>query len=158
MSAAYLLFARRRRRGEHGGVPNRRRAEMKRILTMAAMFTTLLTAAPVFAHEGHDHVMGTVTRVEKGRIEIKGTDGKNVAVAVTASTVYTKGKDLAALADVKPGVRVAVEATEGKAGLEAMEVKMGNAEAIYTCPMHPEVQLAKPGKCPKCGMNLEKKG
>ena len=24
----------------------------------------------------------------------------------------------------------------------------------YTCPMHPEVVRKKPGKCPKCGMNL----
>lgn len=24
----------------------------------------------------------------------------------------------------------------------------------YTCPMHPEVTLDKPGSCPKCGMNL----
>lgn len=34
-----------------------------------------------------------------------------------------------------------------------------NAETkeVYTCPMHPEVQSDKPGKCPKCGMNLEKK-
>ena len=24
----------------------------------------------------------------------------------------------------------------------------------YTCPMHPEVQSDKPGKCPKCGMDL----
>lgn len=28
---------------------------------------------------------------------------------------------------------------------------------IYTCPMHPEVQSDKPGKCPKCGMTLVKK-
>jgi len=28
---------------------------------------------------------------------------------------------------------------------------------LYTCPMHSEVQSDKPGKCPKCGMNLEKK-
>lgn len=27
----------------------------------------------------------------------------------------------------------------------------------YTCPMHPEVMKKKAGKCPKCGMNLEKK-
>ena len=28
---------------------------------------------------------------------------------------------------------------------------------VYTCPMHPDVKLDKPGKCPKCGMKLEKK-
>lgn len=27
----------------------------------------------------------------------------------------------------------------------------------YTCPMHPEVIRDKPGKCPKCGMDLVKK-
>jgi Cu+-exporting ATPase len=27
--------------------------------------------------------------------------------------------------------------------------------AIYTCPMHPEVQQARPGDCPICGMPLE---
>ncbi len=27
----------------------------------------------------------------------------------------------------------------------------------YTCPMHPEVVLDKPGNCPKCGMKLVEK-
>ena len=27
--------------------------------------------------------------------------------------------------------------------------------AIYTCPMHPEVESPSPGACPKCGMTLE---
>ncbi len=27
--------------------------------------------------------------------------------------------------------------------------------AIHTCPMHPEIQQAGPGSCPKCGMALE---
>jgi len=29
------------------------------------------------------------------------------------------------------------------------------AGAIYTCPMHPEIQQSQPGSCPKCGMALE---
>ena len=29
--------------------------------------------------------------------------------------------------------------------------------AIYTCPMHPEIQQVGPGDCPKCGMALEPK-
>ncbi|MDP3841564.1 MAG: heavy metal translocating P-type ATPase [Oxalobacteraceae bacterium] len=28
-------------------------------------------------------------------------------------------------------------------------------DALYTCPMHPEVQQIGPGSCPKCGMALE---
>lgn len=28
-------------------------------------------------------------------------------------------------------------------------------DAIYTCPMHPEVRQVGPGNCPKCGMALE---
>ncbi len=30
--------------------------------------------------------------------------------------------------------------------------------ALYTCPMHPEVEQQGPGNCPKCGMALEPKG
>lgn len=36
-------------------------------------------------------------------------------------------------------------------------VKDADMKDVYTCPMHPEVQSDKPGKCPKCGMTLEKK-
>jgi Cu+-exporting ATPase len=31
----------------------------------------------------------------------------------------------------------------------------GVAGAVYTCPMHPEIQQDHPGPCPKCGMALE---
>jgi hypothetical protein len=26
--------------------------------------------------------------------------------------------------------------------------------AVYACPMHPEITSDKPGRCPKCGMDL----
>ena len=39
-------------------------------------------------------------------------------------------------------------------------VKQGAQENMsagtYTCSMHPEVKSDKPGKCPKCGMELIK--
>ena len=28
-------------------------------------------------------------------------------------------------------------------------------DAVYTCPMHPEIRQNQPGNCPKCGMTLE---
>lgn len=34
--------------------------------------------------------------------------------------------------------------------------KNGTQETFYTCVMHPEIHEKKPGKCPKCGMDLVK--
>jgi Heavy metal binding domain len=127
------------------------------LLAFAFASVITLAATTASAREGQDQIMGTVTRAEKGWIEVKKADGKLVEVLVTAATVFTKGKASASIADVKQSARVTVEATKGKAGLEAMKVQIEAAAVIYTCPMHPEVQQPGPGKCPKCGMNLEKK-
>jgi len=45
--------------------------------------------------------------------------------------------------------------TEAKATPTAAGPVSG--QAIYSCPMHPEVQQDHPGDCPKCGMALEPK-
>ena len=44
---------------------------------------------------------------------------------------------------------------QGAAGKGTSEGK--KAAVLYTCPMHSEVVSDKPGKCPKCGMDLVKK-
>ncbi len=31
-------------------------------------------------------------------------------------------------------------------------------EAVYSCPMHPEVKASAAGRCPKCGMALKQEG
>ena len=41
-------------------------------------------------------------------------------------------------------------------GHESMEDTAKAKPGQYACPMHPEVVSDKPGKCPKCGMDLEK--
>lgn len=42
-----------------------------------------------------------------------------------------------------------------KTGMKSMNMPADSL--VYTCPMHAEIISAKPGKCPKCGMDLVKK-
>ncbi|MDR3706062.1 MAG: heavy metal-binding domain-containing protein [Paludibacteraceae bacterium] len=52
-----------------------------------------------------------------------------------------------------------VAGTTACSGGKKAEAKTSETKTavIYTCPMHPEVQSDKPGKCPKCGMDLVEK-
>lgn len=38
---------------------------------------------------------------------------------------------------------------------QKLSVATLEADAIYSCPMHPEIEQTGPGPCPKCGMALE---
>jgi hypothetical protein len=133
------------------------------LATLTALALSLWPlAAP--ANQGHAHghgedaVLGTIAKVEGDRLEVADPDGKSVSVLLTRTTVYLKGTEEAKRADLKPGLSVAVETAGGKAGLEARVVRIGPADgAVWACPMHPEVTGTGPGKCPKCGMFLEKK-
>ncbi len=42
-------------------------------------------------------------------------------------------------------------------GAAAERQSAADTDAIYTCPMHPEIEQRGPGTCPKCGMALEPK-
>jgi Cu+-exporting ATPase len=39
--------------------------------------------------------------------------------------------------------------------IQPISISRAQDNSTYTCPMHPEVQQAGPGSCPKCGMALE---
>jgi hypothetical protein len=41
-------------------------------------------------------------------------------------------------------------------GVKAIAISSAPSEAtaLYTCPMHPDVRVGAPGRCPKCGMSL----
>ncbi|MDZ4260861.1 MAG: heavy metal translocating P-type ATPase [Pseudomonadota bacterium] len=45
--------------------------------------------------------------------------------------------------------------SHGHVSAQTNEEKGVVAPALYTCPMHPEIQQQGPGSCPKCGMALE---
>ncbi len=76
-----------------------------------------LIAAPVIglAHDGVEHVMGTVSALTKGSITVKTTKNENVTVLLDASTTYSRNDVKAALADLKVGERVVVNAKDNAA-------------------------------------------
>ena len=123
------------------------------LLALAAPMTKLL------AHDDdmHASIAGTVESLKGDDLKIASSDGKATTVRLTADTRYVGPKGAASRADLKPGVRVNVATTKDGQSITAKEVKLEANEVVYTCPMHPEVQQPKPGKCPKCGMNLEPK-
>ncbi|HEY3348659.1 MAG TPA: heavy metal-binding domain-containing protein [Thermoanaerobaculia bacterium] len=134
---------------------------MKRLKTLAlpTALLALLTAVPIAAHEGGTHVMGTIKNVAEKSLTILTRDKKEVVVVLDEKTKFQKGGEPATVKDLKAGARVVVDVEKGqtKETHMAKEVKIGSADVIYTCPMHPEVQSKETGKCPKCGMNLEPK-
>jgi len=54
-------------------------------------------------------------------------------------------------------VASAQEKTQTGKKSSSTKTEMTKDSVYYTCTMHPEVKMANPGKCPKCGMTLVKK-
>jgi hypothetical protein len=91
---------------------------------MVAVF--VFAAAPVFAHGGFDHVMGTVVQVSNNVLTVKTAKG-NVDVKLDDKTELTKNDQKAQLTDLTPGARVVVDIPEGSKDKLAHSVKIGTA-------------------------------
>ncbi|MGH9365648.1 MAG: hypothetical protein ACRD1B_10365 [Thermoanaerobaculia bacterium] len=75
------------------------------ILCLAILFA--LAPALVLAH-GKGHVKGTISAVGPDHLMVKGEDGKEIHIALTNKTRFSKGKAAATAADAKVGSRVVV--------------------------------------------------
>jgi hypothetical protein len=75
------------------------------VLAVAALLA--LAPALAFAH-GKGHVKGTISAVGPDHLVVKDEDGKEVHVAITNKTKFSKGKAAATAADAKTGSRVVV--------------------------------------------------
>lgn len=55
-------------------------------------------------------------------------------------------------------VTIALDKTKsGEKQSSSTKMEIAKDSVFYTCSMHPEVKMDKPGKCPKCGMVLIEK-
>jgi len=96
---------------------------MKRLVTL--VMTLGLLTATAYAHNGMEHVMGTVTNVTDTAITVKTTNGKLQTVVLNADTKYAKMDKAITLKDIKVGDHVVVHATKKGDQLIAVTVKVG---------------------------------
>lgn len=101
---------------------------------MKTAFLTLMLAAAVLApsfaaaHPGHDHkLMGTISSIDKTKVVVKTTEGKDMTFEITPLTVFKSGKNKGTASDLKAGMRVVVNIGDGVAPLKAKEVQYSAA-------------------------------
>jgi hypothetical protein len=88
--------------------------------------TVFFLVAPVFAHEGFEHVLGTVAKISGNVLTVKTAKG-NVDVKLDDKTEFTKNGQKALAADLKLGMRVVVDVPVGRKEKIAHSVKIGTA-------------------------------
>jgi hypothetical protein len=90
-----------------------------------ALALSLALVAPLLAHGGYTHVMGTVSAMDATHVEVKTRDGRTVSMKLSDATKFIKSGKAAAASDMQVGERVMVEAKGHGADLEAAEVRLG---------------------------------
>src|SRR5687768_15700310 len=96
---------------------------MKTVLFLVLAAALLAPAVPI-AHPGHDHkLMGTIASIDKNKVLVKTTEGKDMTFEITPLTAFKRGKDKGAAGDLKAGMRVVVNIGDGVEPLKAKEVQ-----------------------------------
>ena len=75
------------------------------------------------AHNGMEHVMGTIVAISGNVISVKNTKGVVQTVLVSAQTHYLSGDAPTTLLGIHPGDRVVIHAVPKNGQLQAAEVK-----------------------------------
>lgn len=94
----------------------------------AVLALSLLVPALPMAHPGHDHkLMGTVTSIDKNKVGMKTTEGKEATFEVTPITAFKNGSKKGMQSDLKVGMRVVVNVGDGVEPIKAKEVQYSTA-------------------------------
>jgi len=93
-------------------------------LVFAVLALSLLVPGVSMAHPGHDHkLMGTISSIDKNKVVMKTTEGKDMTFEITPTTTMKRGTQKGAQADLKAGMRVVVNVGDGVEPLKAKEVQ-----------------------------------
>ena len=100
----------------------------RRMQALTAVLALILGSAIAYAHNGVEHVMGTVTAINGSSVTVETLKHTSVTVLLDASTKYTKNDAKITRQEVKIGDRVAIDAKENSdKKLVGLAVKLGSA-------------------------------
>ena len=93
------------------------------VLFMTLLILLMCSAWLAQAHEGHTHVMGTVTGLTDGHMVVQTAGGQTEMIQLDRNTRYRAAGVATSSATIRVGDRVVVEVTEEAKGLRAAEVR-----------------------------------
>lgn len=97
-------------------------------LAFAVLALSLLVPALPMAHPGHDHkLMGTISSIDKNKVAMKTTEGKDATFEITPTTVFKNGGKKGMQSELKAGMRVVVNVGDGVEPIKAKEVQYSAA-------------------------------
>jgi len=96
-------------------------ASMKQLLSIIALVFTI--SAGALAHNGNDHVRGTVTQVSAQSVTVQLADKSSKTLTISAKTEFETAGKPGHLADIKVGDRVVIDVPEH--GSSALLIKVG---------------------------------
>ena len=96
---------------------------MKQLLSVIAVL--LAISSGLAAHEGNDHVRGTVTALSAQSITVALADKATKTLSIDAKTTVEAAGKAGTLADIKVGDRVVIDVPEHKSN--ALLIKVGAA-------------------------------
>jgi Domain of unknown function (DUF5666) len=99
----------------------------RRMHSAIATLILILASAIGYAHNGIEHVLGTITAITDSSITVDTLKRTSITVAIDPATKFTRGDAQVSLKDVKVGDRVAIDAKEsGDKKLVGVTVKLGS--------------------------------
>jgi preprotein translocase subunit YajC len=105
----------------------------KALVSALAVLLLLVSAGTAFAHNGVEHILGTITAVTENSITVDTPKHTSVTVVLDRSTTFTNNDVKSSLKDLKVGDRVVINA---KANMEkklvAVTVKSGAKSTAHS--------------------------
>jgi hypothetical protein len=102
------------------------------IHSVIAVLALILGSAIAFAHNGVEHIMGTVTAVTETSVTVDTVKNTSVTVLIDPSTTFSNNDAQASRKDLKVGQRIVINAKEnGDKKLVGVSVKWGASSTVH---------------------------